>query len=236
MSWKVVDAVFGLISDRKINRVLLYGPPGTGKSTLGQRRTRAPHYAVTLTDDSTVAEIIGHYIPRGQEFVFQHGPGIDAWNYGGTLILNEIDKASGPVETACHALLDDPEVARLTLPSGASVTPKEGFTCIATMNGEPASLEPALLDRFEARLCISSPCDEAVRALSNAGLQEMCKRSYSNSTPIVTYREIVAFGKLVAVCDKSMAATAVWGDSKGQEIVNLLSLYTVPELIEGPVQ
>src|SRR5207244_1607050 len=107
----------------------------------------------------------GHFIPKGQEFIWMDGPALTAFRLGSRLVLNEIDKASGDALTFCHALLDDPGIARITLPTGETVIPHEDFHVIATMNGEPEDLPDALRDRFAVRIHIDKLHPEAVEAL-----------------------------------------------------------------------
>lgn len=136
-------------------RVLLYGPPGTGKShfALTQGLARKQNvFSLTLTEETPAAEIRGHYIPKGQEFQFHKGPGIQAWEQGARLVINEIDHASGDLMSILLAVLDDPELAVLTLPSGETVKPKGPVKYIATMNGEPKDLPEPLRDRFDVKI------------------------------------------------------------------------------------
>ena len=47
-----------------------------------------------------------------------------------------------------HGLLNDPTLARITLPTGEVLTADPNFKVIATMNGEYEDLRPSLQDRF----------------------------------------------------------------------------------------
>ena len=88
---------------------------------------RVKYFMVTLHEDSSVAELLGHWIPKGTEFTWHDGVAIRAWREGVPLVINEIDLASGPVMTFLHSILDDEELAHQTLPNGETVYRKERF-------------------------------------------------------------------------------------------------------------
>src|SRR3990167_4118543 len=197
MDWNEIDQV---VKATRAN-VLLYGPPGTGKTTYANRHLGVAlpdeqrPFSLTVSDDSTVSDVLGMYIPGNQAFVWHDGPGIRAWRYGIGLIINEIDQAAGPVKVALHAILDDPEVARLTLPTGETVQPALGFRVIATSNGTPDDLEPALLDRFTIRLEAGLPCAEALAPFAPAE-RTFIQNGYSDPENLVTFREYRIFREL----------------------------------------
>ena len=162
-TWDLVDAVLGVT-----RRVLLYGLPGTGKTYAASKRGLAKNqkvYEITVTEETPAAEIRGHFIPKGDQFVWHDGPGIMAWRQGARLVINEIDRASADTMSFLNALLDDPEFAEITLPTGEIVKPEQGFQVVATMNGEPLDLEPSLQDRFPVTLYIADVNPEAIAAL-----------------------------------------------------------------------
>lgn len=136
-------------------RVLLYGVPGTGKSHFALTKGLEENqdvFSLTLTEETPAAEIRGHYVPKGQEFVFHYGPGIEAWKNGARLVINEIDHASGDLMSILLAVLDDPELACLTLPNGETVKPQGPVKYVATMNGVPKDLPDPLQDRFDVKI------------------------------------------------------------------------------------
>jgi len=163
LSWEAIEAI-----ERGAYRVLLYGPPGTGKTRSAFNAAAALKkslYNVTLADETPAAELRGHYIPQGTKFVWQDGPAVRAYREGAVLCLDEIDKASQDCLDFLHGLLNDPEVSRLTLPTGEIVMPKDGFQVIATMNGNLEDLQPSLQDRFSIAIEVLEPHPDAIASL-----------------------------------------------------------------------
>ncbi len=157
--WKLANAVLG-----KSRRILLYGPPGTGK-TYSAVKTNAPLdmdgkpnvYQVTMTEDTASANLEGFYMPSADgSFKWNDGIAIQSWRNGGRLVINEIDHASPDAMTFLHAILDDQDIAMLTLNNDnkETVKPAEGFQVIATTNSPPESLPLALKDRFPVKINI----------------------------------------------------------------------------------
>lgn len=214
--WPELDGV--LASGQNI---LLFGPPGTGKTRIA---TSSSSYSITLTEETPAAELRGHYIPDGTRFKWHDGPGMRAWREGARVVLNEIDKASGDALVFLHALLDDPEVARLTLPTGETVRPAPGFQAIATMNGTPDDLSPALLDRLSVRVHITEPHPAALAKLAPELANAVLATIGQSNERAITLRQAFAFTALVATLkDDSLAARSVWGD-RAPDVLNSIKL------------
>jgi len=193
-TWEIFEAV---VKAKKINpRILLYGVPGTGKTTQANKTAKEDDvYNITVNEESSVAEILGMWIPKDNSFKWMNGVAIRAWLEGKLLVINEIDKASGSVLTILNALLDDQSVAKITLPKGKTVKPVKGFRVIATMNGEIEDLPESLSDRFDLKLNIESPHPDAIKSLPE-DLRDLVDAAYSRKQLSVSFREIQAFGKL----------------------------------------
>jgi midasin (ATPase involved in ribosome maturation) len=219
--WAVLEAVAPHCS-----RVLLAGPPGTGKTVAagraGLRRSQRV-YSITLTEDTPMAELRGHYIPTGRRFEWQDGPALAAWRDSARLVLNEIDRASGDVHTFCMALLDDPETAALTLPTGETVRPAPGFSVVATMNGEPgADLRPALRDRFPVVIAVDSIHPDALAALPEDLRNAAVGTTFVDEADRrVSVRVWVEFGRLRALVGEPVAARACFG-RRAEELLTVL--------------
>lgn len=220
--------------------VLLHGMPGFGKTHLASVGVEC--YKVTLTEETAAAELRGHYIPKGNEFIWHNGPALMAWgvesDHGCRFVADEIDRASGDALTFFFGLLDDPAVAKLTLPSGETVRPKVGFQCIATTNAEDLSsaLPPALLSRFSIRIHIDELHPDALATLSH-DLRGLAKESITQSGDrYVDFRQWKAFDDLRSTCGQDIAAIAIFGN-RAVDMLNSLKLSPsgAPnvEIIEG---
>lgn len=207
-TWKLAGEI--VAADR--GNVLLYGPPGTGKSYAAQRG-HSNVRNVTITPETPAAELRGHYVPRGGEFVWQDGPAVRSMREGGRLVLNEIDHAGGDVLSFLLAALDNPESCRICLPSGETVRPSPGFHCVATMNGSPDDLLPAILDRFACAIPILEPHPEAIEALP-ADIRDAARGTVMASRPEdrISLRSWLAFAEYRGCVGPQFAAQAVFGE------------------------
>jgi len=151
-----------------IDRALLYGPPGTGKTYAGLTMKPAdqPAYRLICTDEMTTAEISGLWQPNGDRFTYREGLAVKAWRDGGRLVVDEINRANGDVMSLLLAFTDTVASSSWQNPeTGETIRPAARFSVIMTMNGEPDDLEPALLDRFTARVKITEPHPDAIAQL-----------------------------------------------------------------------
>lgn len=206
-SWEVARSCIA-VND---GNTLLYGPPGTGKSFAAQGDDPSGVRNITITPETPAAELRGHYLPRGGEFVWQDGPVVAAMRCGGRVVLNEIDHAGGDTLSFLLAALDNRESCRITLPSGDTVTPAPGFHCVATMNGRPEDLIPALRDRFSAAVEILEPHPDAIDALPD-DLRNAARGTVSaTGDDRITLRSWLAFARLRPMVGADTAAAAVFG-------------------------
>ena len=219
--WSLVNGVTNQRGERRFRRILLSGARGTGKTTAGMKAGAV--YSVTLHEESSVTELIGHWVPQGQAFTWHDGVMTRAWKEGSGVVINEIDKASGSVLTQLYAFLDDPEVARLTLPNGETIRPREGFFVVATMNGEWEDIPLPLLDRFDIRLRVRAPHPDAVEKLEPQ-FRELVVGAYSVDDPVITYREVLAFQQLSEALGQSEVAAEIVFGERANDVLNSLRI------------
>lgn len=229
LGWSEIEKI---LDSGAASRVLLFGPPGTGKSHAGVTRKAKENevktFSITLTPEQSAAELRGHFVPKGNKFVWIDGPAVAAWRCGGRLVLNEIDQASSDVMTLLHVILDDPDFARLTLPNEdlEEVRPAAGFTVVATTNADnpQAVLPAALFDRFPVQVRVDEPNPEAIKTLPKdlqAAAQELA--AHKDPARRVGLRSWQAFAKLREKLGAEIAAKAVFKD-RAFDVINGLAI------------
>lgn len=227
VEWDEIEEIVGAGQ-----HVILHGPPGTGKT---RAATNANSYSITLTMETPAAELRGHYVPKGTEFVWHDGPALRAWREGKRLILNEIDQASGDALTFLHAILDDPEVARLTLPTGETVRPKAGFHAVATTNAKDLTMvmSEALLDRFSIRIHVPEAHPQALAALGSKGMAELVAKTMALAPEKkVSLRQLMAFNRLRdEIGDDDIAAKAIFG-ANFNAVLGMIGLTTTRKKVK----
>lgn len=224
--WKLVASVLG-----KSRRVLLYGPPGTGKTYSAVKQSTPmdingnPNiYQITMTEDTAAANLEGFYMPsKDGSFEWHDGIAIQSWRNGGRLVINEIDHASPDAMTFLHAILDDQDIAMLTLNNDnkETVRPAEGFQVVATTNSPPSSLPPALKDRFPVKIHVDTVHPKAMEKFP-----EEWHKVIKDTTLVEDPEERVslrAWTEFFALQDKGFsqetAATLIFAD-KADELID----------------
>ena len=206
--------------------IVLYGPVGTGKTSVANEVVKelGGGYSITLHRDMLAQELLGHFIPKGNDFIFLQGLVTRAWMEGKPLVVNEVDKASDSCFDVLHALFDDPMIAELTLPTGEVIRPKEGYKVIATMNGDPRDLpDEAVKDRLSIRILMDMPPDNRTLQLPKE-IFEVLKNSYKNISDVkITTREAIAYADLMTKIDKEVAANIVFRE-KGNDVIKAIQL------------
>lgn len=185
-----------------LGRVLFYGAPGTGKTFYGMsyHLNGSNAYRLICTQEMTDADLIGG-MKQSNDGIwrFREGVGIKAWREGARLVVDEINRANSDVESRLMALIDTHTSSSWENPeTGEIVTPKAGFSVVATMNGEPEDLAPAVLDRLVVQVEISTPHPDAINALP-AYLRDIAKRvTHGHYTDRYSLRNFVEFAGLYA--------------------------------------
>lgn len=200
--------------------VYVYGPPGVGKSYAAKEALvngvgfNPDHaYQVSLNEDQTVQEIVGHYVPVKGEFKWAPGPVARSLDHGG-LIVNEIQRASSAVQDFFLGVLDSSDVRRIDVTGGIRLEGHDEFRVIATSNGPIDELDEALQDRFTAKIEITHPSASLVRYLNSQmdGIGDMVYSSYDDPEKAISPREVLAYLLNASEMDESIAAQLAFGD------------------------
>jgi DNA polymerase III delta prime subunit len=228
MKWRLLEEVIAKLgADDNEHRMLLYGPPGTGKTRLSVKaalRKGQEVFNVYLTEETAAAELRGHYIPKGSEWHWQHGPVIKAMLGGHRLVVNEINNASGDALDFMLAVADDFEMVQYTLPTGETIFPMPGFQLIATMNGQPDDLPPALQDRFAIRAELTEPHPDAIKRLPEDIQGALLQRMNKGDARFTSVRGWLTFDRLrKSGIDEEDAAVLVFEDA-ARDVIDALIL------------
>lgn len=219
--WQLTE----LLLKARTSRMCLWGPPGIGKSYtpfVVAQEEKWDFFSVTLTDQTPMSELRGHFILQGNSFVWHDGIIARAWrqSHKGPVILmiNEIVEASSDAEVFLHNALDDPEMARMDLPNGETIRPHmKNLMVIATMNAKPDHLREALRDRFPVMIEVLEPHPAAIANLP----QNLQKFAIAATSPKagpdrMSIRPIAAFAVLRdTLKSPELAAQAIWGPKVG---------------------
>jgi len=136
--------------------LLLKGPTGCGKTRFVRHmaaRLDRPLYTVSCHDELSAADLVGRYLLRGDETVWQDGPLARAVREGGICYLDEVVEARKDTTVILHPLADD----RRELPiekTGEVLAAPPGFMLVVSYNPGYQhvfkNLKPSTRQRFVA--------------------------------------------------------------------------------------
>jgi nitric oxide reductase NorQ protein len=116
--------------------LLLKGPTGCGKTRFVRHmaaRLERPLYTVACHDELSAGDLVGRFLIRGEETVWQDGPLTRAVREGGICYLDEVVEARKDTTVILHPLIDD----RRELPvekTGERVEAPPEFMLVASYN------------------------------------------------------------------------------------------------------
>jgi len=116
--------------------LLIKGPTGCGKSQLVAfmaERLNKPLIKVACNEDTNSADLLGRFLIKGSETIWQDGPVTRAARQGAILYLDEIAEAREDVIVALHPLTDHRREVYLDRINEV-VRAQEGFMCVASFN------------------------------------------------------------------------------------------------------
>jgi len=224
--WGFIESV---LRSSHVRTIYIWGPPGFGKTYAAYHvGLRGELYALTLTEDTPAAEIRGHYLPAGQGMTWHDGPATTAMRHGARLVINELTHGSSDVLSILHPLLENPDTARLTLPTGETVRPASGFQLICTDNMPPEELPEALRDRFDCILHVREPHPAALAKLDER-LRGPAARSFSlEPARRISLRGWFSVQRLMHEFGLKGAFLAVFGPARGAMLHDGLILGEAP--------
>lgn len=214
-----------------LGRVLMYGLPGTGKTYFGlnYHLNGKSSYRLICTEEMTDSDLIGGYRQSTNgTWQFREGVGIKAWREGARLVVDEINRCNSDVESRLMALIDTNHSSRWEHPeTGEIVTPAEGFSVVATMNGEPEDLAPAVLDRLVVQIRVDEPHPDAITALPDY-LRDIAK-SFASRQDIDRYslRNFVEFASLYGKTQDLQRSALVALPRIAEQMVDALAISQV---------
>ena len=225
--WEFVQE---LLASSLFRTIFMWGPPGIGKTFAAYKMGRIDRgvFPVTLTPETPASELMGHFVPRGNELVWRDGPFTAAMRAGGRLVINEVEHASSDVLAILYPVLESAETAQLILPTTEIVAPAEGFHVIATNNEPPDNLPLALQDRFECEVHIKHPHPDALAKLDPA-LQRAALRTMSlEAERVVSMRRWQTIARLQNTFGLERACRAVLGAERGAQVYDAIILAEKP--------
>jgi len=136
--------------------LLLKGPTGCGKTRFVRHmaaRLARPLYTVACHDELSAADLVGRFLIRGQETVWQDGPLTRAVRDGGICYLDEIVEARKDTTVILHPLTDDRRELPLEKTGEVLKAPPEFMLVISYNPGYQhvlKNLKPSTRQRFVA--------------------------------------------------------------------------------------
>lgn len=213
------------------DRILLYGIPGTGKTYFGlnyHKSEKQKGYRLICTEEMTDGDIIGSYRQTDEGiWRYREGLALRAWREGARLVIDEINRVNGDIESRLMSIIDSQESASWEHPdTGEIFYPKAGgFSVVATMNGEPEDLAPAILDRLVVRCEITEAHPDGINRLPEY-LQKIARECTNKEAGSLRYslRSFLAFAQMYEQSDNLEVTATVVLPRIQEQIVDALAL------------
>lgn len=179
--------------------LILKGPTGCGKTRFVEfmaHRLGVPLVTVSCHEDLTAADLIGRFLFKNSETVWQDGPLTLTARHGGICYLDEIVEARKDTTVVIHSLTDDRRTLYLDK-TGEGVRAHPDFMMVMSYNPGYQSivkdLKPSTKQRF-ASLVLGHPDTETETRIlcSEAGLDETTSRKLAEMGARI--RELKGFG------------------------------------------
>jgi nitric oxide reductase NorQ protein len=155
--------------------VMLKGPTGCGKTRFVEHmawRLGRPLVTVACHDDLSASDLVGRFLVRASETVWQDGPLTRAARAGALCYLDEIVEARQDTVVVIHPLTDDRRVLPIDK-TGELVQASPGFQLIISYNPDYQhvlkDLKPSTRQRFVALDFDFPPPDLETRIVAHEG-------------------------------------------------------------------
>jgi len=116
--------------------LILKGPTGCGKTRFVEymaHQLDAPLVTVSCHEDLTAADLVGRFLFKDNETVWQDGPLTLAVRYGGICYLDEIVEARKDTTVIIHSLTDDRRILYIDK-TGEVIRAHSGFMMVLSYN------------------------------------------------------------------------------------------------------
>ncbi len=196
--------------------LLLKGPTGTGKSRFVEYmawKLKRNLITVACHEETSATDLIGRYIIKGAETVWQDGPLTRAVKEGAIIYLDEIAEARPDIIVAVHSLTDYRRILYIDK-LGTELVAHEQFMLVASFNPGYQKgfkeLKPSTRQRFVS-LTFNYPVEKTEREIlvNESGVDESTAKKLINIgnkirnltelglTETVSTRLLVDAGKLI---------------------------------------
>ena len=171
-------AIFQACHARRLH-VMLKGPTGCGKTRFVEHmawRLGRPLVTVACHEDLTAGDLVGRYLVRATETVWQDGPLTHAVRAGALCYLDEVVEARPDIVVVIHPLTDDRRVLPIDK-TGEVVKAAPGFQLIVSYNPGYQhilkDLKPSTRQRFVGLDFTFPPLDLETRIVAHEGGVEL---------------------------------------------------------------
>ena len=234
--------------------VLVIGPKGTGKTTLVRefaQRKSASLQSINFSLRTRESHLVGTKTLENGTVGFDEGILIKSMRDGTMLYLDEINSAEADVLLRLDEALDDRRQIVLKESTGETITAKDGWFVIATINPlthvGTKELPPQILSRFPVRIKLDYPPEdvelEIVKRYSSGGRDDEVKQGIKLANTLrqaaaveelyysPSLRETISYAKLLDSGVKAKDAAdsvfgnvyAQWGNVEYQKVNDIIT-------------
>lgn len=192
------EAIFRAAFQSRIP-VILKGPTGCGKTRFVEHMAHAlklPLVTVSCHEDLTAADLVGRFLLKDEETVWQDGPLTLAVRHGGICYLDEIVEARKDTTVIIHSLTDDRRILYLDK-TGEVIRAHPRFMMVLSYNPGYQSivkdLKQSTKQRFISLIFTHPPAETETRIIaSESGLDESTSRTLAEMGEKI--RELKGYG------------------------------------------